>query len=292
MHPTATIAVSVLLASAAALGVTFAQRGQDAPTESPAVADLQRALDELRESHRGLQSRFEALANAPAPAQAARSDRSEASIPNEQLAAAVEAYLQKRSAPASGAAAGGDGAAVAAGFDLATEFDGLVGNSYWENTAAWKKAFAAGRMDEVVKKFEALAAANPQDTKLQMDLANAYLAYVQMDPSKWQNSMKADQVFDKVLAIDDKHWEARFTKAMSYTFYPDFLGKKKDAITHFQTLVQQQEQMPVEPYQAQTYLYLGNLLEARDPAKAREMWAKGAARHPDNAELAKRLGGG
>ena len=109
-----------------------------------------------------------------------------------------------------------------------------------------------------------------------------------MDQSKWELSMKADKVFDKVLALDDKHWEARFTKAMQYTFFPDFLGKKKDAIAHFETLVRQQESMPVDAIQAQTYLYLGNLLEYRDPQKAKEIWQKGARRHLDNQELQKR----
>lgn len=294
MNPTSTLVLATLLASSIAVGVTFATRGSDAPPESPAITEMQRSIEELRTTNRTLLQKLEALANAPAPAQAPVTQRTEASISGEQLAAAVEAYLQKRGGAALGAI--GTGAATAvpatAGFDLVTEFAGLVGSNYWDNRDAWKKAFAAGRMDEVVKKFEELAAASPKDTKTQMDLANAYMAYLQMDNSKYEYSMKADQVFDKVLALDDKHWEARFTKAVSYTFYPDFLGKKKDAIAHFDTLVKQQEQMPVEASQAQTYLYLGNLLEARDPAKAREMWAKGAARHPDNQELAKKLSGG
>ncbi|HEX5051784.1 MAG TPA: hypothetical protein VFZ65_08440, partial [Planctomycetota bacterium] len=125
--------------------------------------------------------------------------------------------------------------------------------------------------------------------KTQMNLANAYMAYLQMDQSKWQMSMKADAVFDKVLALDNTHWEARFTKAVSYTFYPEFLGKKKEAIAQFETLVAQQELQPAQDHQAETYLYLGNLLEQSDPQRAREVWAKGARRHPNNAELKKKL---
>ena len=291
MNSTSTLVLASLFASAVATGATFLLRGSDAPPESPVVADLQRSLDELRASNRALQQKVDALSSAPQPASSAGIERREASIDNSQLAAAIEAYLQRRGAGVATDAAGKNGPATPA-FDLETDFAGLVGKNFWANSEGWKKAFAAGRMDEVIKKFEELAAANPKDVKAQMDLASAYMAHVQMDPSKWESSLKADQVFDKVLAIDDKHWEARFTKAMSYTFYPDFLGKKADAISHFETLVKQQEQLPADSYQAQTYLYLGNLLEARDPARAREMWAKGAARHPDNQELAKRLGGG
>lgn len=290
MQPIATVAVSVLLSAAAATATAFAVRGNEASPDAQALPQLQRVVEELRASQQAMQQKLDALAAAPAPATASGPalDRKEAGIPVAQLAAAVEAYLQKRG---SGTAAPAAADASTPTFDMDTEFAELVGKDFWSNPAAWRKAFAAGRMDEVIAKFEALAAANPKDTKVQMDLARAYMAYVQLDQSKWQNSMKADGVFDKVLALDDKHWEARFTKAVSYTFYPDFLGKKKDAISHFETLVKQQDQMPAQPYEAQTYLYLGNLLEARDPARAKEMWAKGAARHPDSQELAKKLAG-
>jgi len=251
------------------------------------IADLQRSLDELRSDHKLLREKFDSLAKAPqAVAASGGVERTAApALSNEQVAAAVEAYLHKRDPGSAQAAVAG---AEAAAFDLDGEFGKLQGSSFWTDSATWKRLFAAGKMDEAVKKFEDLAKANPRDTKAQMDLANAYLSYLQMDQSKWQLSMKADQQFDKVLDIDERHWEARFSKAVSYTFWPDFLGKKKDAITHFETLVAQQESMPPKPQEAQTYLYLGNLLEARDPAKAKEVWAKGARRHPDNAELAKK----
>lgn len=293
MQPAAIVLFSALVAAGAATGVSFALRPTEAPSLAPVVAELQQSLAKVAQDQQALQQRLENLAKAPAVGSAPvdASLRTAAAPSDEQIAAAVDAYLQRR---AKAAAAGAEAPAVGADgkptFDLEADFAALVGNNYWENPEAWKKAFAAGRMDEVIAKFEALAKASPNDTKVQMDLANAYLAHLQMDQSKWQLSMKADKVFDKVLALDDKHWEARFTKAMSYTFYPDFLGKKKDAIEHFETLVQQQESMPVDASQAQTYLYLGNLLEARDPQKAKEIWQKGARRHPDNADLQKRAG--
>ena len=289
MQPAVIVLFSALVSAGAAAGVSFALRPAEAPSLQPSIAEVQQSLAKLTEQQQALQQRLDTLAKAPAVGSAPvdASLRSAAAPSDAQVAAAVEAYLQRR-----GAAAGAPDAAAAgkAGFDLEADFAGLVGKGYWDDTEAWKKAFAAGRMDEVVARFEALAKAAPNDTKAQMDLANAYLAYLQMDNSKWSLSFKADKVFDKVLALDDKHWDARFTKALSYTFYPDLLGKKKDAITHFEMLVQQQESMPVEADHAQTYLYLGNLLEARDPQKAKEVWQKGARRHPENTELQKRSG--
>ena len=74
------------------------------------------------------------------------------------------------------------------------------------------------------------------------------------------------------------------------TFWPDFLGKKKEAIAHFERLVTQQAQMPARPEFAHTYLYLGNLQEQRgETEKARQTWQRGLQLHPDNAELKKKL---
>lgn len=288
MSQTSIVVLSVVLAAAAATGISFAMRPSAEVAPRDTAVDLQREVLELKKQHAELLAKYEGLANAPLAASAPLAAERVAvpTVSDDQVAAAVAAYMRQHGNAVEAAA----GAGVAdASFDIDRSFEELATSSYWDNAAAWKKAFASGRMDELIAKFEAAAKANPNNTKTQMQLATAYLGYLQMDSTKWPLSMKADKVFDSVLALDPTHWEARFTKALSYTFYPDFLGKKKDAISNFETLVQQQETMPVEASQAQTYLYLGNLLEARDPAKAREMWARGARRHPDNQELQKKL---
>lgn len=290
MSTTSTVAVSVLLATAAAAAVTILSRpnAEPAPGGDP-VAALQNEVAALRATQGELLARLDALAAAaPKPVAAPPVERVEAPrVTIEQVAPVVEAYLEKR-AGAVPAAAGAAG--TAAGFDLEQDWTRLAKANFWEDSSLWKRAHAAGRMDEVIAKYEAQAKAFPNDTGKQMELANAYIAYLQMDQTKWQLSMKADDVYDRVLDLDEKHWDARFSKAVSYTFWPDFLGKKKEAITHFETLVAQQETMPVQANHAETYLFLGNLLEQRDPARAKEVWAKGARRHPDHAELQKKLG--
>jgi len=292
MNSVSIILASIALSSVGAVVVSLALRPADtSPVTAASFADLQSTVAELTKANTALQGKLDAMARQAAPAVMLENDRTAVpAVSNEQVAAAVEAYLKRQGSANGAVAAGGDGKPT---FDLDADFKKLVGASYWEgdNAALWKKAFAAGRMDEVVKQFEDIAKANPTDIPSQMNLANAYMAYLQMDQSKWQMSMKADGVYDNVLALDNTHWQARFSKAVSYTFWPDFLGKKKDAISHFETLVEQQEKQPVEAHHAQTYLFLGNLLEQRDPAKAKEIWKKGARRHPDNQELVKKAGG-
>ncbi|MCK5940861.1 MAG: hypothetical protein KAI24_02730 [Planctomycetes bacterium] len=290
MNATATVVVSVLLASAAATGITVAMQPDASSGDDLLVQGLQQDVKDLRGANEALEKQLAELAARPAIAAAPASlRRSEApTISPDQVAAAVEAYLARR---ADGAVGVPTDPTAAATFDVEGDLETLLGSSYWENTDAWKRAFEAGKMDEVIDAFKALAEANPNDTEAQMDLANAYMAYLQMDNSKWNMSMLADQQFDKVLAIDGRHWEARFTKAMSYTFWPDFLGKKKEAISHFETLIEQQEGMPVQPHHAQTYLFLGNMLAERDPERARQIWQQGATRHPNSEELRGKLTG-
>lgn len=293
MNTAPTVAVSVLFAAAAATAISVAMRPNPAPAPATdSAATLQREVAALQEAQADLRRQLAAIKDAPTAAPAPRTvDRVELpTVSTDQVAAAVEAYLSKRGGgQASGAAT--TAASAAAGFTMETDFAELVGTSMWDQPELWKRAHAAGVMDEVIKKFEVEAAAHPNDTKKQMELARAYNSYLQMDSSKWALSAKSDQVYDHVLELDNKHWEARFSKAISYTFYPDFLGKKPDAIKHFELLVEQQESMVAEPDQAQTYMYLGNLLEQRDPARAKEIWARGARRHPDNADLVKKTRG-
>ena len=288
MTTTPTVAISVLLASAAAVAVSFTMRPEVAVAPTDAAAELRQEVAQLRETQDTLEKEIAALRARPVQASVGGSERVAAGLRDDQVAAAVEAYLQHRDdKTAKEATAPGEATAA---FDMEKDLEGLLGKNYWENPELWKKAFASGRMDELIAKFEQMAAADPKNVESQMDLAHAYMAYLQLDQTKWQYSMKADGVFDKVLELDENHWEARFTKAVSYTFWPDFLGKKGDAIKHFERLVEQQDVQPAEDHQAETYLYLGNLLEQSDPARAKQMWAKGAKRHPQHAELAKKAG--
>jgi len=284
MNQVLTLAVVAVLASGTtAVATTFLLR----PSEPAPSTDL----GPLETRIAGLQKEVESLRARPTvdvvEAASAGFPRREAVGPtDEQLDAALARWFAAR----------GDAkqavAPAAGGADVASSRKALRGKAdYWSNTELYKQLFDQGRMQELIDEFAAVAAASPNDPQAQMDLGNAYLAWLQMDQSKWQLSMKADTAFDKVLELDGQHWEARFTKAMSYTFWPDFLGKKKEAISHFETLVAQQERMPAQAHEANTYVFLGNLLEQRgDAQRAREIWEKGLRRHPEDAELRKRLG--
>ncbi|MCR9243389.1 MAG: hypothetical protein NXI31_00050 [bacterium] len=281
-----TVITSLLLSSAVAGTIVYVGRPASDSEPDPNAVAAQHEVGQLREQLATLSSRLEEVAVARSESTAAPSvDRvAVPTVSPEQVAVAVEAYLEDRRQ-------GGGKPAEAALEPESTEamFAAVNGSNFWDNSEAWRKAFAAGRMDELIDMFEEAAEANPNDVDKQMALASAYMAYMQLDNTKWNLSMKADEMYDKVLKLDERHWEARFTKAVSYTFWPKFLGKDKAAISHFEILVEQQESSPVQDSQAQTYLYLGNLLEEKDPKRAREMWQRGATRHPNNEELRNKI---
>lgn len=142
--------------------------------------------------------------------------------------------------------------------------------------------------------LEQEVAANPDNEELAVQLGYAYLQPIirdnvsGMDAGKW--SMKADATYDSVLEMNPNNWDARFSKAVSYSFWPPMFGKQKDAIKHFEILVDQQASQPSDPKYAQTYLLLGNLYsQTGETDKAMDAWTQGNSLYPDDAELRAQL---
>lgn len=287
MNPVAIITVSVLLSAGAAVGITAAL----APA-APPPAPTSVSAEEFRATVQRLESALQNLQQQQTQAAAAAPIERTAlpTVSDDAVAAAVQRYLKTQAGPTDAA-----GKAAEKELDVRATFTALQAqktNNYWQNQEAYKRAFTAGKMDDLVAMFEQNAKANPNDPNAQMQLADAYLAYVQLDSSKGSTlGLRADQVLDKTLELDPSHWQARFTKAVSYTFWPSILGKDKEALAHFDILVQQQQNMPVSPEQAQTYLYYGNMLEkSGQAAKAKEIWQQGLQRHPGDNDLRQKLG--
>jgi len=171
---------------------------------------------------------------------------------------------------------------------LAGELDGDA------EEAAWREIADAGKLDEMVARMEERAAARGNDPDAQTELGKAYLQKTFRaggGPEAGLWATKADKAFDKALGVDDHHWESRFQKAVSLSFWPPMLGKQTDAVKQFETLVAQQEASGTKSSGfAATYLFLGNMhfqMGAKDKAIA--AWKQGAAQFPDHAELAKKL---
>lgn len=159
----------------------------------------------------------------------------------------------------------------------------------------WKDIRDQKLLDQLVALYEQAAKDDPQNPEAEVDLGNAYLQKifeVGNGPLAGAWAQKADQAFDQALTIDPEHWEARFTKAVSLSFWPAFTGKQTEAVRNFETLIDQQEKHAPEAHFASTYVILGNLYEQQGKAdKAQEIWKRGQTAFPDNAEIKKKIEG-
>lgn len=162
-----------------------------------------------------------------------------------------------------------------------------------DRQALWAEAHKAGQSKELLAWFEQRAEANPTDADAQSELGSALLQMLFVmpeGPAKGQLAMRADGAFDTALAIDDQHWEARYSKAVSLSFWPPVFGKQQEAINHFETLVSQQAGQTGQPGFASTHLLLGNMYAQMGQAdEAMAAWQAGADLFPDDPGLQEQL---
>lgn len=293
-----TLVVSVLAALGARLAVGAGAGREPAPAPDGARLDEVRAgIVELRRENerlaREIERRAGELVGSSAPA---------AEIGAAEIAAALERW--RASHPAQPRVAGQQAGKAHAGtvlgsLDLATVpmlelVKGLSseGLTHVEQQEIFQKLREAGRIDEYVAAIEALAAADPDDADLQVALGHAYLQKLfdvgMADAGPW--AIKSDAAFDRALELDDHNWSARFSKAVSLSNWPAFMGRGPEAIEQFETLLEQQEALPKRNEFALTYLFLGNMHQAagaRDEAIA--AWKKGLELFPNMEELRRAL---
>lgn len=214
-----------------------------------------------------------------------------ARVPMGEIDAAVARAIEK-----SGVAKGGDALAgadakkeTAKPVDAKALFAEMKGKSWEDAQALWRKAIEAGVLDELIAMYEKDAADNPKDVKAQVALGHAYIQKTMNSgggPEAGIWSMKADKAYDKALGLDDHNWEARFSKAVNYSFWPPALGKQRDAISQFEMLVKQQQGQPLQDEYAQTHLWLGNMYSQIGQAdKALAAWQAGLALFPNDEQL-------
>ena len=268
-----------------------------APTDT---ADLNAKLEQLEASLgelRGQQARLQDLAQA---GDGTGAETAASRAPVEDLETLVGRWLDER--VASGellASATGPAGSQSGESGIDHEVDAVLDQllsgelSGAEEDALWQKLRDEDRIDAVVAAIEELAQSHPNDPDLQVDLAGAYVQKifdVGVGPMSGVFSEKADKAYDRALALDDHHWEARFGKAISLSNWPDFLGKSGEAIRQFETLIEQQEQRTPQDQFAQSYFFLGNMHQKNGEAeKARAAWQRGLDLFPNNESLRRQL---
>ena len=165
--------------------------------------------------------------------------------------------------------------------------------TYGQKQAAWKQLRDAGRLDEAIHDLEQRMAADPRSAEYPSELGQAYLKKCAMlDDIREQGllALQADKLFDSALAMDPANWEARFTKALAMSHWPESLNKGDEVVQQFETLLQQQESQTAQPHFVDTYQRFGDFyLKAGHNDYARTVWERGARVFPGDEDLQKRL---
>lgn len=242
------------------------------------LASMEASLDENEERYARLESTVEARLAAATRQPLVAAAVGAPAAPAEPLAAAADA-----DAPSDREAALDDLMAQL----LAADFDDL------EEAELWRRAIDEGLIDDLVARFEERAAADPDNPDAHVELGGAYIQKIQevgSSPLAGMWATKADQAFDRALALDENHWGARMSKAVSLSFWPPIFGKQAEAVNQFQTLIEKQRDMPLDGRHESPYLLLGNLHWQRgDTEEALAVWQEGASLFPNSTDLASAL---
>lgn len=288
------LVLSAVVAALVALAAVSLTRPEPAASADDTAADLARLADglaALQGQQRELRAALDAVAlqaGSGAPAVSAA-----------DIDAALARWLDGRDLAGLAAPVAAEPEAVAAAqdaLDLDATFESLLDPDLsWEDREAlWKQVREAGLTDEMLALVEAFAAARPHDPDAQVFLGGSYLQKIYEvgnGPEAGVWATRADQAFDAALALDDHHWDARFSKAVSLSFWPPMFGKQAEAINHFSTLIAQQEAGAPKPGHAQTYMWLGNLyLQQGKNDLAKQAYEQGLAKFPQDPGLLKQLG--
>ena len=292
------LAAAAVAALAGGLTAVTVSAGNGATRAEPDTLPVERdsaALDgarltELEDAVRALTAKVEGLELAPAATPVSTR------VPADAIQAAVDRWLAENGPIAldpTAAATSPNGAEQHAYADystdelvellLADDLDGM------EREALWRELAGEGRLDELIAAFEARVEADPSNPETHVDVASAYLQKIQEvgpGPMAGLWATKADGAYDQALELDPQHWEARFSKAASLSFWPPIFGKQGEAIQQFEILLDQQSAGAPEPHHAETYLFLGNLYQQSGQLeKAAATWKQGLALFPDHGEL-------
>jgi len=272
------------LALAAWLDRSSAEASADTGAPDSAIAQLEQALADQAQRQRALEQEL-AMLRTRAELTAAAVERAPAAQAEAALVSAQSAEL---------AATPPSPATSIAALSPEQAYERLLGELSWDQRELlWQELRESKQLDAVLALFEERARLDPNNPETLVDLGGAYLQKIQEvgnSPLAGKWATKADEQFDRALELNPQHWEARFTKAVSLSFWPPVLGKQKEAITHFETLIAQQEQGPAKSHYSEVYVLLGNMHQQMGASdKALQTWKQGLSFFPDNASLLKQV---
>ena len=155
------------------------------------------------------------------------------------------------------------------------------------------------RHDRAIRFFEKLIVDRPEEMKLRIELACAYVdkiptcGGVAAVVCKGTLARKSLDQLDQIIAHEGSTWVTHYTRGMNHLHWPRALRHSDDAAADLEECVRLQRATgnPAEPaHFVRAHVALGDALaKTRAYANARRAWADGIRLFPESAELKARL---
>lgn len=164
-----------------------------------------------------------------------------------------------------------------------------------EFAGLWATLLGSGMEDKAIEALKAYVAKHPNDPDAYYGLGTAYtiklvgaknLSYAEQGLF----SGAAHRAYDKALELDDRHFGARLSRAISYSHWPEAFGKGPVAIQEFEILRERHGRDASRPDMAEAYYYLGvQYQKAGRTDMALEVWQEGLETFPDAEALREQM---
>ena len=264
----------------AVLYVEIRMAGSQAPTLAPLAPADTSALDARLDR---IERMVAKLSTAP------RSDAS--TSPDPEPVAAGEGEAEPRGSPEAAPAISPEREQEARDFISRINAGEVVGE---EMNRIWNLLAGTSLHDEALAALVKNANAHPGNADAQYGVGIAAISKLVSGQVSFaeqgQLSMIADAAFTRALQIDDRHFGARFSKAVSYTYWPDAMGKGPAAIAEFEVLRKQSARDSSIPMLDQVYTNLGiQYRKLGNREKSREALEEGLLLFPDSKEIKEQL---
>lgn len=200
-------------------------------------------------------------------------------------AAAVAAYERARAHLAEGSAAA---EAALADFEAALRLD--PDNLRW-GAEYRQAAIAAAAYDRSIDFLRELADRHPRAAATRLNLGYAYVDKIPAAGAITQVILANTALghFSAALELEES-WLGRYTRGNSYVYWPPIFGKTALGIADLERAIELAEALPKRATHARAWAALGDgHWRLGDVAKAREVWRRGLARYPGDADLETRL---
>lgn len=149
----------------------------------------------------------------------------------------------------------------------------------------------AGEYDRALKFFEQLVADHPTSANAHLNFGFAYVDKIPVAGSITQAILANNALGEFTRSLElQANWLAYYTRGSSYLYWPRIFGRAALGVADLEEATKIQKAEQNRGYHVLTYVALGDgYWKMDDLDKAKQVWAEGWKRFPDDRRLQERL---